>query len=422
MFQSDSEDTHLVAETDETTGVKSNLCCFKRGGFSVQSGDIQRIAAEDDTDNDVQDINTLNFKERLLHRLHQIIYKVVKKFFSNPIPSILTLLFILVLIPVGLTVMAIFVYPPQLDLSLRSFQIPNHESSLNYDAFQMALHPHVTTNEESSSSSNTRHKRYLDCDRFNCPVCTESQALRKSWALNIFYVSKDGSNIVTKDRIEQIHKIEQNIMNHKHGDYGYEYFCHKSPPYERCDPLNSLLTFFYPSCNGGDCVYDGNGPYIQDVKSTLALAFQLESSYWYGDFNNISESRFLRSQLRIGVPTPNYCRFSENAEAIHKEITDYFISFIPYLDSASTGYVIRIYTSHVCSVCVCACVCVCVCMKLLVLLKYRKAVLFYTYNILYESIFAFVLFMYDNKFVVFHCCFCTCFSLFGFPLNTMSCV
>ena len=334
MFQSDSEETNLVDEMDETTDVKSNLCCFKRGGFSVQSGDIQRIEAEDDTD-EVQDITTLSFKERLMHQLHQIVYKVVKKFFSNFIPPVLTLLVFLVLIPVGLLIMAILVYPPQLDLSLRSFQIPNHESSLNYDAFQMALHPHVTTNEESSGS-NTRQKRYLDCSRYQCPPCTPPQTFMKSWALNIFYVSRNGSNIVTKDHIEQIHGIEQNIINHKHGDYGYEYFCHKSAPFEKCDPLNSFLTFFYPSCSDSGCVYDGNGPYIQDVKSTIAIAFQSESSYWYGDFNNKLESRFLRSQLRIGVPTPNYCRYSENAEAIHKEITDYFISFIPYLDSAST--------------------------------------------------------------------------------------
>ena len=335
IFQSDSEETHLVDEIDETTHVKSNLCCFKRGGFSVQSGDIQRIEAEDDTD-DVQDVNTLNFKERLFHRLHQLIYKVVKKFFSNFILPVITLLVILVLIPVGLLVMAILVYPPQLDLSLRSFQIPNHESSLNYDAFQMALHPHVTTNEETSG--NTRGKRYLDCDDFQnpCPTCTRAQSYMKSWALNIFYVSRNGSNIVTRDRIKQIHNIEQNILKHKNGDYGYDYFCHKSQPYEKCDPLNSLLTFFYPTCSDSGCVYDGNGPYIQDVKSALALAFQFESSYWYGDFNNQSESRFLRSQLRIGVPTPNYCRYSENSEAIHKEITNYFISFIPYLDSAST--------------------------------------------------------------------------------------
>lgn len=335
IFQSDSEETHLVDEMDETTHVKSNLCCYKRGGFSVQSGDIQRIEAEDDTD-DAQDINTLNFKERLLHRLHQIIYKVVKRFFSNVIPPVLTLLVILVLIPVGLLLMAIFVYPPQLDLSLRSFQIPNHESSLNYDAFQMALRPHVTTSEESSS--NTRHKRYLDCggSKHPCPsLCTPPQSFMKSWALNIFYVSRNGSNIVTKDHIEQIHNIEQNIVKHRHGDRGYEYFCHKTQP-EKCDPLNSLLTFFYPTCSDSGCVYDGNGLYMQDVKPTLAIAFQFESSYWYGDFNNKSESRFLRSQLRIGVPTLDYCRYSENSEAIHKEITDYFISFIPYLDSAST--------------------------------------------------------------------------------------
>ena len=335
MFNSDSEEAHVVDEMDETRSVKSSLCCFKsrRGEFSVQSGDIQIVTVEDDTD-DV-DIDTLNCKDRLLHRLEKIIYKVVKKFFSNVLPPVLTLIVFLFVIPLGLLLLAAFVYPPQLDLSLRSFQIPNHESSVNYDAFQMALNPHVTASDESNSGT-TRSKRYVDCDTGHCPTCTKPQTLLNSWALNIFYVSKDGGNILTEDRIEQIHKIEQNIVNHTYDDNGYDFYCHKLG--DKCDPLNSLLTFFYPSYNGKEYVFDGNGPTMRwSIKETLAIAFQFESSYWYGNFTgNGSESNFLRSQLRVGLPTPNYCRFSENSEAIHDEFTDYFLSFIPYLDSAST--------------------------------------------------------------------------------------
>ena len=336
MFNSDSEEAHVVDEMDETTSVKSSLCCFKskREEFSVQSGDIQVITVENDTDN-AEHIDTLNCKDRLLHLVEKIVYKVVKKFFSNVLPPVLTLLVFLFLMPLGLLLLAVFVYPPQLDLSLRSFQIPNHESSLNYDAFQMALNPHVTANDDSNSGS-SRSKRYLDCDTGYCPFCTRPQTLLNSWTLNIFYVSKDGGNILTEDRLEQIHKIEQNIVNHKYGDNGYEFYCHKSG--DKCDPLNSLLTFFYPSYNGKEYVFDGNGPVMRwSIKETLVIAFQFESSYWYGNFTgNGSESNFLRTQLRVGLPIPNYCRFSENSEAIHEEITDYFLSFIPYLDSAST--------------------------------------------------------------------------------------
>ena len=336
MFQSDSQDTYLVNENDEVTHVNSSICCFnKRGtwqGVSVQSGDIQRVSPEEDEtvhvqDEAIQDIAKLNFKEKLLHTIHQTIYKVVKIFFSNPVLPFITLLLILVIF-ILLFLLACFVYPPQLDLSLRSFQIPNHESSLNYDAFQMALHPADTGNGEESGT--TRHRRYLSC--------TQTQTMRRPWKLDIFYRSKDGKNTLTKDRLSQIHNIEQNIVNHKHGDLGYEHFCHKSSP-PRCDPLNSLLTFFYPSYDPASkqYIYDGNGDHLQDIDSTLAAAFQSESSYWYGDFKKTkSESKYLRSQLRIGVPLPGYCQYSENAEAIHKEVTEYFISFIPYLDDAST--------------------------------------------------------------------------------------
>jgi len=323
MSQSDSEETCLVDETDVMVNVKSSLCCFKKQEFSVQSGDVRRTTPQDETD--VQDINTLSLKEKLLHKIHQTIYKGVNIFFANFLPPVVTLLFALVLIPVGLGLLTIFVYPPQLDLSLRSFQIPNHESSMNYDAFQMALHPHVAIKDDDNSGN--LHKR----------DCTEPQSLLTSWALNIFYVSRDNKNILTEARIKQIHKIEKDILKHKYNGLGYQDLCHKSKPYEICDPLNSFLTFFYPSYNGSQWIYDGNGDVMQPINSTLAMAFQIDSSYWYGEFkSNKFESRLLRSQLRVGAPILHYCRASENIDTIHNIMTDYFLSFIPYLDSAST--------------------------------------------------------------------------------------
>ena len=322
MFETDSEETYSFDETDES---KSHLCCLKKKSFSVQSGDIQRITPLEETD-DVRDVNTLGLKEKLIHQLQKTFYKVVNVFFSNFVLPVLTLLVVLVVVPLVLILLAIFVYPPQLDLSLRSFQIPNHESSLNYDALQMALKPHVT------SSDDGKHKRDV-----GPPACTERQIRRKSWMLDLFFVSKDGGNILTENRIKQIHKIEQDVVKHKYGDLGYEDFCHKSKPYERCDPLNSLLTYFYPSYDGTKWLYDGNGDQMRPINSTLAEAFQVDSSYWYGEFNtDKSESKFLRSQLRIGVPILNYCHYFDNVEPIHKWVAGYFISFIPYLDSAST--------------------------------------------------------------------------------------
>ena len=322
-----SEEADLIDEEDEATDVKSNLCCFRKPQpqleFSIQSGDIQRDTPEGETE-DVVDINTLSFKGRFIHMVHQTVYKVVGIFFANFVPPLVTLFILLVIPLIGLSLLAVFVYPPQLDLSLRSFQIPDHESSLNYDAFQMALNPYVATSDDGNSGS--RRKR----------ECTRQQKLSTSWALDLYYVSKDRGNILTPKRISQIHSIEQNIVKHKYTDLGYENFCHKTYP-DKCDPLNSLLTFFYPSIENGKYVYDGNGDTMLDINATLALAFQIESSYWYGDFKkNNTESKYLRSQLRVGVPILNYCRYSENAGVIHEIITDYFISFIPYLDSAST--------------------------------------------------------------------------------------
>ena len=342
MDDSDSEGSLLAGEGYEQVENKRFLCCSRRtnGLFSIQSGDIELTPPGEDNEEDGrEETQTVlsRFRENLRRIFHSAVHKAVNIFFANFIPSMVTLVVFLVLIPVGLSCMAYFVYPPQLDLSLRSFQIPNHESSLNYDAYQMALHPYVPEDDKQS-----RRKR--------ATTCSDSQYILSSlWIMDLFYVSKDGKNILTEDRLAQIHKIEKYIIQeHKFGNQGYKDFCHISHN-GICDPLNSLLTFFYPSYDetGSKLIYDGNGDVIEPVKETLALAFQSESSYWYVDSKfsiDKMESKLLRSQLRVGVPLAGYCG---QHDIEHQRVTDYFLSFISYLDRASTRYI-----KPLCIVCV----------------------------------------------------------------------
>jgi len=338
MDDSEFEGSLLADERDEEEEEEKRfLCCTRRpGGFvSIQSGDIELTPpGEGDEEADERDTHggLTHFRENLHRKFYLAVHRVVNIYFANFIPPVLTLLVFLVLIPVGLACLAYFVYPPQLDLSLRSFQIPNHESSLNYDAYQMALHPYV------KDDSQARRKRQ----------CTNQQSLLNIWMMDLFYVSKDGNNILTESRLAQIHKIEKYIVQqHKFDKKGYEDFCHMSQS-GVCDPLNSLLTYFYPSYDEGTSklIYDGNGDVMEPINEALALAFQSESSYWYVDskFNiDKMESKLLRSQLRVGVPLAGYCYYSQDKDAMHQKVTDYFLSFVSYLDEASTRYSCYMY-------------------------------------------------------------------------------
>jgi len=348
MDDSESEGSLLADERKEE---KQFLCCTRRPSdfVSIQSGDIELTPpGEDDEDGEEDSHGGLTrFRENLHRKFHFAVHRVVNIFFTNFIPPVLTLLVFLVFIPVGLACLAYFVYPPQLDLSLRSFQIPNHESSLNYDAYQMALHPHVTEDDRQA-----RRKRY----------CTDQQSLLNIWMMDLFYISKDGKNILTEKRLAQVHKIEKYIVQqHMFGKKGYEDFCHMSQR-GKCDPLNSLLTYLYPSYDKGSSklIYDGNGDVMEPIKEALALAFQSESSYWYVDSKfsvDKMESKLLRSQLRVGVPLPGYCYYSESKDVMHQKVTDYFLSFVSYLDEASTRYSqeLIIVNSCITVVCIYAC-------------------------------------------------------------------
>ena len=332
MDYNESEGSLLVDERDEEVKEKRFLCCTRRpsGFISIQSGDIELTPpGEEDGEDGGEDAHgrLARFRENLHREFHLAVHRVVNIFFANFIPPVLTLLVFLVLIPVGLACLAYFVYPPQLDLSLRSFQIPNHESSLNYDAYQMALHPYVTEDNRQA-----RRKR---------DYAGQQSQLSSIWMMDLFYVSKDGKNILTENRLAQIHKIEKYIIQqHRFGKQGYEDFCHMSQQ-GVCDPLNSLLTFFYPSYDKSSSrlVYDGNGDVMEPIKETLALAFQSESSYWYVDSKfsvDKMESKLLRSQLRVGRPLASPDSHPESYDAMHQKVTDYFLSFVSYLDEAST--------------------------------------------------------------------------------------
>ena len=73
-----------------------------------------------------------------------------------------------------------------------------------------------------------------------------------------------------------------------------------------CVPLNSLLTYFYPSRDSkGNVIYDGMGANLADVGSALRLAMNFDTFYFYVDDKinrTFHKSHLLRSEVLFGAP------------------------------------------------------------------------------------------------------------------------
>ena len=108
-----------------------------------------------------------------------------------------------------------------------------------------------------------RTKRQIRDPNLYIPNYTQSV---RRWKMQVVYLaqgtSEDGPendhNIFTKQRLQDIHDIEMKIMRHK----GFMEFCHidymslqqdsNLNMFSGCAPLNSLMTYFYPSMTAGN--------------------------------------------------------------------------------------------------------------------------------------------------------------------------
>ena len=130
----------------------------------------------------------------------------------------------------------------------------------------------------------------------------------------VYIATGDDENIFTPEQLETVRRVERAIMDHK----DFVNFCYihykkweRDPNLDRyrgCSPLNSLLTYFYPSQGSDGTVhYDSLGTSLNDINKTLSLAMTHDSFFWYVD-ENISNSnrrsRILRSEVHFGSPLP----------------------------------------------------------------------------------------------------------------------
>ena len=140
-----------------------------------------------------------------------------------------------------------------------------------------------------------------------------TQALR-AWKLQIVYLatSKEEPNVFTEENIAHVNHVETLVRNHE----GFTDFCfiayykRKLDPnleaHQGCAPLNSLMTYFYPSRDpSGRVQYDGLGTIQEPIDRTLNFAMTKDTFFWYVDDkinSTYKKSRLLRTEVQFGTP------------------------------------------------------------------------------------------------------------------------
>ncbi|ESO91123.1 hypothetical protein LOTGIDRAFT_153557 [Lottia gigantea] len=247
---------------------------------------------------------------------------------------------------------------PVIDKSIDAFSIPNHEAYKRYGALQMA-------------ESQTRHRLKRDTshndDLNKMTMHNEDESRKKRsinkrcalrvqtvprWKMHLVYLAKGSDrNMFTKERLELVHKVEKQIMNHPQ----YGQFCFKDlhmaiidPAIKEnkgCAPLNSLMTYFFPTQDSnGQIHYDGLGSHIDDVDSALKFAMNHDEFYYFVDEKinrTYPKSRLIRTEVLFGFPLPDY-ECGESHEQKEK-FKNFEITYIDILSKASNDKVQVLY-------------------------------------------------------------------------------
>ena len=229
---------------------------------------------------------------------------------------------------VGLGIYALFFCQPfpWIDESLDAFSIPKHKVSLNIDALFLAEKDASEYKKRKRSIPEWSRKESDDFlftphghHRFYNHQQKRSEDFQEvhyqrvpRWKMQIVYIAKgdEKPNIFTQERLEHIHKVELKIMSHPE----FQKFCLKEKVYTDesmkiyggCQPLNSLISYFFPSMNeDGHIFYDGLGTNIDKVDSAIRLAMNSDTFYYFVDDKinrTYMQSHFLRSEVLFGAP------------------------------------------------------------------------------------------------------------------------
>ncbi|KAL3861177.1 hypothetical protein ACJMK2_007242 [Sinanodonta woodiana] len=298
--------------------------------------------------------------------------------FSRTVVSVIVSVIVLLIVISGCVCLGLYAVlfhkpAPVIDKSYNSFKIPYHLASQNYLAYTTAAKNNVTfrfvdlnlaaNTEKDSEQPNSKdlaragrsasEKEFSEMHELNrLADVLKTRYTRFSglqyqvtWKMEIVYLSKNpDKNIFTQNQLQEIHDIEKKLINFK----GFTDFCFKDdglndPALEllnNCAPVNSLLTYFYPSTDkSGQIYYDGLGDNIVDIDSALNLAMSSENFYYYVDEKADAMNRkssFLRSEVLFGSPLKDFSGTTDRKDLQTERFKNYIVTYLDFLSKAST--------------------------------------------------------------------------------------
>ena len=175
----------------------------------------------------------------------------------------------------------------------------------------------------NSEQNEILHKRFRRGVPSDHRIYGITQGYRK-WKMQVVYLAEEKiePNVFTKEKLQHIHKVETAIKEHE----GFVKHCYISyykwkkdknlDRYNGCAPLNSLMTYFYPSTVGDHIVYDGLGRTLNPIDKTLMLAMTQDTFFWYVDDKinaTYKKSKLLRTEVQFGAPLEgNLLKYSKH--------------------------------------------------------------------------------------------------------------
>ena len=311
----------ITAQLREASGdvAAKSGCCDEgvHSPLSVQSGDIVLPPARPQPAS----------HSRVYNKLFPIVHKVVKYvFFSENIPIVSLMILIVLSVVTGILGYLVWgVFPLTFNISIQSVQVPNHESSKHWDAYQAVLEQQIYDESHSSSLPKSMSGYDSVTKSFSDPLfggdggrgggggggeakgindgrCCRSGSqttMHGTWVLELVYRGRNGKNLLENDRIKYLHKIEEHIYNLP----DYESVCHFAYNDGVCDPINSILTYLYPrNTEDGSFKYDDLLPnWKSQFDPSQLTSSELEQLLWYtgGKIGDNLTTPLLRAQVRL---------------------------------------------------------------------------------------------------------------------------
>ena len=331
------------AETDEDCGVQQfNQNDEDDGDIGTYSSDL---AEPKDSFVGQMKRSCEITRRKLMSVLH-----IVLKFTFGKWPVALSVLICYICLTIALTTIALTgkYHEFRKDLSLNSFMVPDikvsndlaafnaakdQKTSESFTPFETFMKRKLCIGNEINPSSKEDHKRLKRSTHYPYPQS------RISGTLDLVYVAKDGDNIFTPERLQEIHNIEKTLMAHPY----YDKHCLILPEsmkekafakYGNCSPPNSMTLYF----DSDKSKWESDGR-RDDAKSSIdnTLLFLRSRKYFYAyvsdDFSKKNISKILRAQIVFGKPVQGIASTTAAQKEEYKRYVTTYVNTLEKLNN-----------------------------------------------------------------------------------------